>query len=298
MRRALVLAVSLLPAVALADKITLTEDPPPAAAPKAGDVTGTLTPPADVADLRAVSRVTGKDYRPHSFDRKTGRFVFKALPGAARYDLCFAARDGRRIEGIDLDFVDQRMVRLAAQRRKQLGLPPERTAVFGPGDVKKLVGFIAAMKDFMEIRRVLYIKGSGIRATMLVELMRTRDFYSRKGSEVIWRVELWYFKNHFGGWDRLANQERVLRRVRVDREKWQEISVEYFPQLSAAISAEGTSAPVVFNVPPKGDPSRGRLAKTAPEQKTAPNILGLPAAAPPIAKPPKGDKPDPPAKRE
>ncbi len=289
MRRAVVLAVLLLSAVVLADEVVLTEDAPTAAAPKAGDVTGTITPPADVIGLRAVSRVTGKQYPPHSVDRKTGRFVFKALPGAARYDLVFRTRDGRQIEGIDLDFVDQRMIRLAAERRKQLGLPPERTAQFGPEDVKKLVGFVAAMKDFMEIRRVLYIKGDGIRATMLLELMRTRDFYSRKGSEVIWRVELWYFMNHFGGWDRLANQERVLRRVRVAREQWQAISVEYFPQLSAEVSATGRAKPVVFKVPPKGDPSRGRLAKTPPEQKTAPNVLGLPDAKP-VSKPPANNR--------
>jgi len=275
MRNAFVMAVLLAPALACGRGITITEDKPTMPAPEAGDVTGTITPVADAAALRAVSRVTNKTYQPKTFDRKTGKFVFANLPGDARYDLCFSARDGREIEGIDLDFTDRRMVRLAAERRRQLGLPPERSAPFTAEDVKKLVGFIAGMKDFMEIRRVLYIKGQGIRATMLVELMRTRDFYSKKGSEVIWRVELWYFKNHFGGWDRLANQERLLRRLRVQRPQWQAVSVEYFPQLSVYVSAGGKAAPVAFKVPPKGDPSRGRLAGTAPEQKTAPNVIGL-----------------------
>lgn len=279
MRKTFVTAVLLAPVLACGEGITLTEDKPTMLAPKAGDVTGTITPAEDAAGLRAVSRVTKKTYQPKSFDRKTGEFVFRDLPGDARYDLCFRTRDGREIEGIDLDFTDRRMVRLAAERRKQLGLAPERSAPFTAEDVKKLVGFIAAMKDFMEIRRVLYIKGQGIRATMLVELMRTRDFYSKKGSEVIWRVELWYFKNHFGGWDRLANQERLLRRLRVQRPQWQAVSLEYFPQLSAYVSPDGKAAPVVFNVPPKGDPSRGRLARTTPEQKTAPNVIGLPAGA-------------------
>lgn len=293
MRKALAAAVLLMPIVARAGVIKLTEDKPPAPAAKAGPVTGTITPPQDVTDLRAVSRVTRQQYRPDSFDRKTGRFGFKDLPGDASYDLCFRTRDGREIEGIDLDFVDRRMVRLAALRRKQLGMAPERTGPFESRDVKQMVDFVAGMKDFMEIRRVLYIKGRGIRATMLLELMRTRDFYSRKGSEVIWRVELWYFKNHFGGWDRLPNQERLLRRLRVDREKWQKVNLEYFPQLSAYVSPEGKAEEIIFKVPPKGDPSRGRLAGTAPELKTAPNVLGLTAAAPPVPKPPAAPKPAP-----
>jgi len=274
MRTALATAVSLLTVLAAADRITLTEDEPAVGAPKSGDVSGVITPPANVTGLKAVSRVTSKAYRPHSFDPKTGKFLFKALPGDARYDICFRAADGRQIEGIDLDFVGSRLLRLAAGRRKQLGLPPERAHTFGPQDVKKLVEFIAAMKDFMEIRRVLYVKGRGVRATMLVELMRTRDFYSRKGSEVIWRVELWYFKNHFGGWDRLPNQERILHRLRVPREKWEKVNLEYFPQLSAYVSRQGKAEPVVFKVPPKGDRSRGRLAGTAPKQETAPNVVG------------------------
>ena len=291
MCRSLVMTVSLVGALACACESKLTEDKPPTVAAKAGPVTGTITPPQDAGDLRAISRVTKKQYRPDSFDRKTGRFLFKHLPGDASYDLCFRTRDGREIEGIDLDFVDRRMVRLAALRRKQLGMAPERTQPFESRDVKQMVDFVASMKDFMEIRRVLYIKGSGVRATMLLELMRTRDFHSRKGSEVIWRLELWYFKNHFGGWDRLPNQERLLRRLRVDREQWRKVNLEYFPQLSAYVSPEGKAKEITFKVPPKGNPSRGRLAGTAPESKTAPNVLGLAGAAPPAPKPPAAPKP-------
>ena len=279
MRKALAMAILIVPALVQAEAIKLTEDKPPVSAAKAGDVSGVITPPANVTGLKAVSRVTTKEYQPHSFDRKTGEFLFRNLPGDARYDICFRAPDGRQIEGIDLDFVGQRLLRLAAARRKQLGLPPERFLQFAPEDAKKLIEFIAAMKDFMEIRRVLYIKGSGIRATMLVELMRTRDFYSRKGSEVIWRVELWYFKNHFGGWDRLPNQERILHRLRTERQQWQKVNLEYFPQLSATVGPDGKGKKIVFKIPPKGDPSRGRLAGTAPEQKTPSNVLGLPGAA-------------------
>ena len=278
MRKVLAMAISIVPALACADGIKLTEDKPPVPPAKAGDVGGVIAPAANVTGLKAVSRVTLREYQPNSFDRKTGEFLFKNLPGDARYDICFRAPDGRRIEGIDLDFVGERMLRLSAARRKHLGLPAERFQQFGPAEAKKLIAFIADMKDFMEIRRVLYIKGRGIRATMLVELMRTRDFYSRKGSEVIWRVELWYFKNHFGGWDKLPNQERILHRLRTAREKWQAVNIEYFPQLSAYVGPDGKARKTVFKIPPRGDPSRGRLAGTAPEQKTASNVLGLPGA--------------------
>jgi len=226
--------------------------------------------------LRAVSRVTGKKYPPTAFQTRTGEFRFEKLPGDARYDICFQTADGREIEGIDLDFADQNLVRLAAKRRKQLGLPPERAHDFSARDVEDLLKFVRDMKEFMELHRVLYISGRGRRVTMLVEAMRTREFYDAKSSECIWRVELWYFLHQFGGWEKLAAQERVLRRVRGPSGRWSKISVEYYPRLSAYVSPEGKSAKVEFSIPARADPSRGRIAGTAAEIKTTTHIIGLP----------------------
>jgi hypothetical protein len=271
------LARCLLGAIAtvLAASAPLKEDAPVAGPPKTGAISGRLSPAETIKDLRAVSRVTGKEYTPARFDKATGRFAFEALPDDARYDLVVGLADGRRIEGIDLDFIEQRLLNLAEQRRKDLGLPPEPPHTFSAADAQEILKFVADLKDFMDIRRVLYVAGQGRRATMLVELIRARDFHASKAGEVIWRVELWYFQYYSGGWQRLANQERVLRRERLPADQWRKIDVGYYPELGVYLSPQGDSRPVEFTIPEKIDPSRGRPADSDVELKTDPHILGL-----------------------
>ena len=255
-------------------KVELKEDPPPVAAPKAGDVAGTITPPAMVTKVEAVSRNTLKTSQPASFDKATGQFRFANLPGDADYDVRVTTTDGRTIEGIDLSWIEARMLRLAAARRKQLNMPPEREESFDLDDAKAILKWVQDWKDFMEVKRVLYVNGMGKRATVLVELLRTREFHAAGGA-LVWRVELWYMQNEFGGWDRLANSERVLHRERISPAEWKKIDLQYFPELSAHVNPDGTSEPLHFKLPDKGDLSRGRLANSDPECKTQPHVYGL-----------------------
>ncbi|HOF19490.1 MAG TPA: hypothetical protein PK082_11315 [Phycisphaerae bacterium] len=267
--------------------VELTEDAPVVAPPRAGQITGRIVNPDGVLKLLAVSREGGRALRPATFDARSGEFVFRNVPGDATYDLSIEMSDGRKFEGIDLDFADARLLRLAAERRKQLGLPPERAHRFGMDDVRQLREFVAGMDDFMEVRRILYLRGHGRRATMLVELMRTREFYDAGGT-IIWRVELWYFENNFGGWDRLANQERVLTRLRVPPDQWKRVSVQYLPELSVRLDETGASEPVTFTIPAAGDISRGRLPNTDPAVKTEPHISGLDVPPAPATQPTTG----------
>lgn len=255
-------------------KIPLEDDPPVVAAPRSGVVTGRISNPEKVAELSALSRATGQAYQPKSWDKATGRFSFGPLPGDARYDLILKTADGRTLEGIDLDYCDLRMVRLAAERKKELGLPADRVHKFSMDDVKAITDWLGKLQDFMEIRRPLFIHGNGRRCTLLVELMRTREHYAG-GAMYVWRVELWYFQNEFGGWEKVPNQERVLRRNRIQPGEWSKIHVEYFAELSALVEANGLSRPIEFTVPAQGDLSRGRLPGTEPVVKTAPHISGL-----------------------
>jgi len=265
-----------MPASTCFAKVELKEDPPPVAPPTSGDVTGTITPAGKVAKIQAVSRLTLKTYRPASFDKAAGRFRFADLPGDADYDVRVTTTDGRTIEGIDLSWIEARMIRLAALRRRQLSMPPERQETFGLDDARAILKWVDNWKDFMEIKRVLYVNGMGKRATVLVELMRTREFHAAGGA-LVWRVELWYMQNEFGGWDRLANSERILHRERISPDQWRKIDLQYFPGLSAHVGPDGTSKPLHFKLPEKGDLSRGRLANTAAQCKTAPHIYGLDA---------------------
>lgn len=250
-------------------------DKPPLAKPKCGDITGVISPVENVRSIQLVSRATGKIHKPAAFDKKTGKFTFKGLVGDAAYDICAETTDGREIQGIDLEFTDARLLRMAARRREQLGLQAERSHELREADAKQLIKYVADLDDFLDIRRVLYIQGHGRRATLLVEAMRSRQFYAKKGDEIIWRIELWYFEYDFGQWQRVANQERLLRRERVSLEKWRKISVEYYPELSVFVSSAGKSKPVKFEIPDKPAPSRGRPAGTEIKLKTKPHILGV-----------------------
>lgn len=254
--------------------VKLVDDPPPVRPAKTGKITGTIAPADKVAKIEAVARQKKRTYPVQAFDKKTGRFAFADLPGDATYDIRVVTTDGRTLEGIDLSFLDARLIRLAAARRKQLGLPPERKHPFTLRDVQELTKWVEDWEDFLEQRRILYIQGHGTRATLLVELMRTREFYSSAGA-LVWRVELWYMKNEFGGWDRIANSELVLHRRRIQPAEWRKINLQYYPELSVYLSPAGESKPLHYRLPAKSDLSRGRLPNTNPVAKTTTHVGGL-----------------------
>ncbi|KPK80732.1 MAG: hypothetical protein AMJ81_11470 [Phycisphaerae bacterium SM23_33] len=262
-------------AAAAAGVTQIREDAPVATQPQRGEVAGQITPAERIARIDAVCRATGERHRPASFDPKTGRFAFRKLAGDAAYDVCVVAKDGAHIEGIDLSWHEARMLRLAEIRRRQLGLPAEAQHEFSAGDAEELLKYVRDLKDFADVRRVLYLNGLGRRAAMLVEVMRTREFHAQRGGEIIWRTELWYFQYHYGGWERLGQVERVLERRRIPASEWQTITKVYYPQLSVYVGEKGVSQPLTFRIPDRLDPARGRIAGTEPGQKTEPIILGV-----------------------
>jgi hypothetical protein len=277
-------------AVAAMGQVKLQEDPPLLSAPKTGAIHGTISPAASVAEVYVCNRNNFKTY-PGEFNKATGEFTVKGLPGDTTYDVGVKLKDGREIEGIDLSELDARLLRLAQMRRKALGMPAEEEHVFDQEDANSLLKFADDLKsnDFMDQGRVLYLAGHGRRATMLVELMRTREFYDQKttgqGAQIIWRIEMWYYDYEHGGWERVPNQERVLRRERIPSGQWSKISLEFLPRWSVFVDPAGKSETVTFKIPDKTDPTTGRPAGTEPNLKSKPHILGMKAApeTPPAA---------------
>ncbi len=256
----------------------LQADRPTVPAPKAGSVSGTISPAERLAEFRLVSRATGQSYRPAKWNDRTGAFTFADLPGDSRYDVVVRTKTGRRLEGIDLDFVDARLLRLAAARRKQLGLPDPPGHRFSQADAKALMDVAAKQTGFMDLRRPLAIAGHGRRATMLVETMRTRDFHAGKG-QVVWRTELWYFQWFHGGWQRLNDQEVVLERFRGSPADWRKIDVAYLPAWSVYVDTAGRSVELELTVPPQTSPATGRPAGTDPQLPARPVVVGIDVTA-------------------
>ena len=118
------------------------------------------------------------------------------------------------------------------------------------------------MPQFYDKVRPLKIAADHQHATVLVELIRTRDFHSDTGGEVIYRVELWYFENLFGGWAKDANTEKVIARVRgkpSDLPKnWQFLpQLGNLPALDPTTTAPATQAGEPIMLPEKPDPKNG-----------------------------------------
>ncbi len=251
------------------DSGRLIEDPPSVPVPVAGDVTGVVVPASKVAKLTAVSRVTGKRYEPAAFDRQSGRFRFAALAGDASYDVCIVTGDGRRIEGIDLSWFEARAQRLAAIRRKQLGLPDPPRHVFSAADADELRRFIANRKDFSGTNRPLAIGGLGPQAVMLVERVRTTPFHGGAKNERIWRTDLFYFTYDAGGWQMLPNARRLVERAHFTPAAWKKFSIRYDPALSVYVAPDGKAKPLRYTIAEK------------PVAPTEPILMGVPPAATP-----------------
>jgi hypothetical protein len=270
---ALASIISCLP-LALAG-VDLVADPPAVATPVSGAVRGAIRPADKIAKLELITRADKKQtWSAAKLDRASGEFSFADVPGDADYDLRIETTDGRSIEGIDLAWMEARMLRLAEARRKQLGVAPERQQPFTAEDANSILKWIADWKDFLEIKRCVYLHGHGRRAVALVELMRTREFHSAGGG-LVWRVELWYFENQFGGWDRTPNTERVLCRKRCSPAEWSKVDILWLPELTVHVDPNGASRKVDFTIPDETDPSRGRPGKSEPELKTRPHVLGV-----------------------
>ncbi len=285
------------PAGPPADGNGLVPDEPLVSAPQPGPVRGTLRPGGIVERVLLTCRDTGESYAPRTVDRPGDpngplRFAFAPVGGDATYDVCLRCKGGRAVEGIDLGFVDERLLRLAEIRRRALGRPARPGQPFTRRDANEILAWIARQPDFLEQRRVLYLRGQGRRATALVEQMRTRAFHA-SGGKLVWRIELMYFVDRHGSWERLSNQERVLRRLRAGGAAWSKVSVEYDPALSVRVDRAGRSEPVDYRISPAPDPSTGRVANTRPDLETRPHLLGLDEQDAVERRPRRGDTDEP-----
>ena len=274
-----------------APETPVVEDAPIIDPPQPGSISGTIAPANLIGSVSLVSRATAETYEPAEFDADTGAFTFDDLPGDAAYDVIVQTTDGRTFEGIDLSFADARLLRLAAARREELGAASEESRPFTQADATSLTRFVRDMVDFMDVRRVLYIRGHGKRATILLELMRTDRFHADDG-HVIWRVELWYFEYTGGAWQAVPGQARVVRRFRGAPETWRQIAVEFRPDLSVAIDPDGPADPVTFEIPEGIAPRRGRPRGAEPHLITDPHVDGIEGPPPPpedaVLRPPQG----------
>lgn len=121
------------------------------------------------------------------------------LPNTA-YNVKLTLPDGVVLQGVDMSWYD-----LEPAKPNARDLTDD--------DREEIRSIVQDVQSFYNKSTILRLTGTHDRAVGLVELVRDKDFHAGKG-EVIWRVELYYFKFQAGGWEKVSQQNKVLVRER------------------------------------------------------------------------------------
>lgn len=109
-------------------------------------------------------------------------------------------------------------------------------------DRKQITAIVKDVPSFYDQSDILQLVGDSRRAVALVQLERRRDFHNAAGGEIIWRVELYYFQNQAGGWEKAQQVNQVLRRMRFrDKEAYEDevTPIRWTPELGGVKVANG-----------------------------------------------------------
>ena len=124
----------------------------------------------------------------------------KVLPDTA-YNAHITLSDGTILQGVDLNWYNEE------RAKKDAG-------DMDKDDREQIRAIVQDVPGFYNKRDFLMLQGDHDRAIALLRLVRDKGFVNDRGGEVIWRIELWYFKNQLGGWEAVQQQNKVLRRER------------------------------------------------------------------------------------
>jgi len=134
--------------------------------------------------------------------RNDGAVAFDQLDSGTAYDLVIQLKDGRVLRGVNMNWYDEEPARPNAGE-------------ITDDDREQIGQLVSDVLSFYNISRIVALAGDHNRAVVLVERTRTSKFHSDKGNEVIFRMEIWYFKNEFGGWQEVTQENKVLVRKRL-----------------------------------------------------------------------------------
>jgi hypothetical protein len=207
-----------------------------AAIARAGELTVQLLPGMKPASATATA--SGVDLAIDG-TIKDGVITFQKLLPATPYDVKVTLEDGTILQGVDLSWYNED--------------PPKPNAGKFNDDDRKEVQAIMDVPSFYNKNDILLLNANHDRAVVLAQLIRDNAFHSDTGDEVIWRIELWYFKNEYGGWAKINQVNKILRRERYASHAEYESAVskiKWTPQLGG-ISVPKNGTLVVQLTPPK-----------------------------------------------
>ncbi len=129
-----------------------------------------------------------------------GRTVaFNKLLPDTPYDVQIHLADGTDLRGVNMSWYNDDAL------KKDAG-------DLADADREEIAKLIVEPRAFMK-SQPLFFRGDHDRCTVLIHQIRDQGFHSGGDDEVIWRMELWYYKNEHGGWMRVQAQDHNLLRT-------------------------------------------------------------------------------------
>jgi hypothetical protein len=239
-------------------------DQPPAAVRA---IRGRLTPPDRVKEAYLLERAMDLKI-PLKVDPKTGAFESSGLK-MGTYDLVVITPWGR-LEGINMEpkLSDYDALIPPEYRTEEIGLTPQ--GALGQDDRKAILRIIHEVKRYENKIRELAIRGAADRAVVLVELAMDEDFVGRKGDEITWRIEQWYYEKKYEAWTTFGT--RPLYRYRISKAVWQTWGWQFEPALGGFNITPDLKEPVKidFTIPEKPSPENGLTGNQVPPVKESP----------------------------
>ena len=129
------------------------------------------------------------------------RVTFANLTPGTRYTLQLTHGDGSVDQGVDLGWYSKEP-------------PRDDAGDITDDDKQQIDAILKQVLSFFNRTELTLLVGSHDRAVVLVQLTRDKSFANDKGGEVIWRPEVWYLKNRHGGWEKIQQTDKTLRRER------------------------------------------------------------------------------------
>jgi hypothetical protein len=154
---------------------------------------------------------------------------FKPVDPHVQYDVKFTLSDGAVLQGVNMGWYS---------------IEPEKPdpGELNDDDRQQITAIIKDIPAFYNKNDLLILRGTHDRAVALVQLVRDSKFHSDKGDEVIWHIELWYFANRHGGWQKVQQANRIVRRERFASQKAYHAMVDHLrwmPELGGLKPANG-----------------------------------------------------------
>ena len=215
------------------------------------------------ANVLAVSADKGGAWIfPGRISPRTGRFTVPGLPPGHTYDLILWTHGSRaggggarsplsrhpQISGRFDNTGQGGQQRWEGVNMRYYRLVPP-AAGMTTADLTQIVTFIEKIPRFTNYNRPLWIAGNHNYATVAVEQIRSRRFYSGRPGSIIFRVAIWYFQRYYSGWAKVNNLGKVMTRWRGPADKipnpWQ-----YLPALGGIrIKANGACRSIRVTLP-------------------------------------------------